>query len=271
MDLVALAKVLTWLSYPMGLATLLAVFATLMRIRRRHRLCLLSAMASVLVLFVCSNPIFATWLTRTLEARSNQLKTRDYSRHDAIIVLGGGMKLPLRPSTRPQLGAAGDRYWYAAELYLAGKADYVFLAGGNVYPQMTLDGVEMPGEAHFVANIINRWGVPESAIVLESRSRTTTENKRFISQKLIEHDIHSALLVTSAIHMPRSMMNFDDLDLELTPAPADFLAQESHGPAIFNWIPSAYALQLTTQSLHEYYGMTVLYVSRELNALMGNG
>jgi len=65
--------------------------------------------------------------------------------------------------------------------------------------------------------------------------------------------------------MPRAMRVFANLNV--TPASADVVARQSNGNSIVAWLPSAAAMQLTTQAMHEYYGMWF----DELNAFINRG
>lgn len=202
-----------------------------------------------LALILASNPMFASWLAFQLERQYPQQEISDIARHDAIIVLGGGLRLPQSPAKHTQIGHGSDRFWYATKLFRAGKANSIILTGGNVYAQSGLQS-----EAFYASQLLQEWGVPRGAILFEGESRTTQQNRQNTASFLVENNITSAILVTSAIHMPRAHREFSRLPIPITPASADVLIRHSQRPAIFNWIPSASALQLTTVALHEYYG-----------------
>lgn len=253
MDSVLIIKIISALLYPLGLAAVLILLACFLRWKKT----LLLLATSILVL--ASNPSVARWLAFQLERQYPQQHISDIATHDAIIVLGGGLRLPQAPALHTQIGSGSDRFWYAARLYRAGKAKTIILAGGNVYEQPGLKG-----EAFYASELLQEWGVPSAAILVESDSRTTEQNRRGIASYLLRQRIKSALLVTSSLHMPRAHREFSQLPIPITPASADVLIRESYAPAILKWIPSAGALQLTTISLHEYYGSWF----NELKALM---
>jgi uncharacterized SAM-binding protein YcdF (DUF218 family) len=81
-----------------------------------------------------------------------------------------------------------------------------------------------------------------------------------------ERGIRRVLLVTSAMHMPRSLRIFQRQGIEAIPAPTDFLItqQEINEPSsspqatLLNLVPDADRLQNTTRALKEYIG-TVVY------------
>ena len=249
MDSVLLTKVISALAYPLGLVFCLWVLRAILRglgVRRAATIC--GLMAGV-ILLLGSNPKAARWLTFQLEKQYPQQHLYDIAPHDAIIVLGGGLRLPQLPAMHTQLASGSDRYWYAARLYRAGKAPTIILAGGNVFAQPDLQS-----EAFYASELLQEWGVPKSAILIEANSRTTEQNRRNTALFVVRHGVKSALLVTSAIHMPRAHKTFSQLPIPITPASADVLIRHSQSPEILNWIPSAGALSLTTVALHEYYG-----------------
>ncbi len=266
MDALLITKIISALSYPAGLLLVFAVLAFVFARLARTWLAGLCRFGFVAVLVLSTNPQFATWLAGTLERQYPQLALADIKQHDAIIVLGGGLRIPLPPAKQAQITAGSDRYWYATQLYRASKAKQIVLAGGNVFEQVDARGETVPGEAFYAKKLLFDWGVPESAIVAESLSRNTEQNRNNVADLLASRGIKSVLLVTSATHMPRAMTLFAELPVELTAASADVLVLQTNSPAVFDWLPSVSAMQLTTQAIHEYYGLTVLYLSRMLKA-----
>lgn len=257
MDSVLIIKVVSALLYPLNLFFLLILVYFLLRVLRRPRTANLSLLCAFIVLILASNPMIASNLVRSLESRYPQVDTKDIAPHQAILVLGGGLRNPIPPAKHIQLTSGSDRYWYAAHLFKAGKAKQIVLAGGNVFAQ---PGIK--GEAHYASILLQQWGVPASAIHIETASRTTEQNKLNIESKLSASGINQVLLVTSGYHMPRAIRIFSDPNISFTPASADVLIRDVKSPAILRWLPSSYALGLTRLALHEYYGMWYLNIRK---------
>jgi len=55
--------------------------------------------------------------------------------------------------------------------------------------------------------------------------------------------------------MPRAKTIFNDLNIALTPASADVLVRHARRPLWKSVVPSAQAFALSTNALHEYYGI----------------
>jgi uncharacterized SAM-binding protein YcdF (DUF218 family) len=84
----------------------------------------------------------------------------------------------------------------AAALYLAGKVDGIVATGGiGVYP---------PSEAEVLRDLLTARGVPDGAVILETRSRSTMENIAFAAALLPEGS--RLVLVSDAWHLPRARL-----------------------------------------------------------------
>ncbi|HEY9844619.1 MAG TPA: YdcF family protein, partial [Candidatus Caenarcaniphilales bacterium] len=157
----------------------------------------------------------------------------------------------------------GDRALYGAKLYREGKAPRVILSGGRI--QWRSGGG--PPEATDMAQIIQTMGVPAAAIVQEPYSRNTHENAVNVRRILDAQGIpHRVLLVTSALHMPRSLLIFKRQGIDAIAAPTDFLitdydlAPNSLQGALLDSLPDADELQRSTRALKEYVGLAVYWL-----------
>ncbi|MDG4550522.1 MAG: YdcF family protein [Candidatus Contendobacter sp.] len=247
-----LTKVLSQLAYPLSTALLLAVGAgvLLWRGRRRSGGWLLALALGWLWLW--STPAFSDWVRATLEQRHPPVLLAQLPAADAIVVLGGVTEAaapPLRPD--PNLSAAIDRIWYAARLYRAGKAPSVLVSGGNL---PWSDGAP---ESSVMAELLEEWGVPAAAIVQESASRTTRENRDRSLPILRARGVRRILLVTSALHMPRALALFQATELEVMPAPTDFETRFPGNAHPLRWLPDAQALADGSRAFKEYLGRWV--------------
>lgn len=259
MDQIILTKLISALVYPLGLVVILGLLGVVFGAFGWRKLARTFKFSSVLILLLASNPMIARSLVASLEQQYPQQPVEAMEKHDAILVLGGGLRIPLPPAQQVQIGSGSDRYWHAVQLFRAGLAEKIIISGGNVFNQ-----VGYQGEAYYAADLLQQWGVPGSAIVIETTSRNTRQNFRNTANYLHEREINSVLLVTSAVHMPRAYQLFRLLPGKVTPAAADVLVREYYKPAIFDWIPSASALSLSSVAAHEYYGIW----SADLKALI---
>lgn len=252
---VILSKILPPLFYPLGLACLILIFALIFF--RSPRLARSATLIALLLLWLGGNRLFSYQLARSLEWQ--YLPQASYPPADAIVVLGGGTLSANYPRIMPEVNGAGDRLFYAAKLYQQGSAPLILLSGGTIN-WYTPD----EGPARDMAELMTMLGVPQSSLLLEGKSRNTFENAQMSREILQPMGINRILLVTSALHMPRSVKVFQSQGFEVIPAPTDYTVTQSgwqtmtqiNPMSIFlNLIPSAENLALTTRSLKEYIGM----------------
>lgn len=249
----ALSKILPLLVYPIGFACLALSIGFILAWRRSRWTPLPIALALV-VLLLASNANVSDALMRSLEWQ--YLPPEPVPEADAIVLLGGATERALPPRPGVDLNEEGDRVLYAAELYLAGKAPVLLVSGGH------WDYLP-PSEAEDIMKILIKLGVPLEAIVLEPRSVNTYENALFSKEILNRLGSKRVLLVTSAVHMPRSMAIFRKQGIEAIAAPTDYqisMAIEGPKPSyihVTRWLPDAQSLARTSRALKEYIGFVI--------------
>jgi uncharacterized SAM-binding protein YcdF (DUF218 family) len=112
-------------------------------------------------------------------------------------------------------------------------------------------------EAELIKELLVEWNVPSDAIEIETASRNTYENAREIEHMWKARGFKSALLVTSAIHMPRAIAVFRRAGLPVIASTADVLVADGDPRDLFAWLPDASALAGTTNALKEWMGILV--------------
>jgi uncharacterized SAM-binding protein YcdF (DUF218 family) len=125
---------------------------------------------------------------------------------DAALVLGAAV-LWDRPSP-----VFAERLRHAGELYRQGKVGKIVLTGG-LSPEDKLTEAEA-GRRWLLAE-----GVPDGALILEDRSRTTLENLLFSQPILAENGIDTVLIVSDPLHMRRAIEIAERLGIDAAPAP----------------------------------------------------
>src|SRR5262245_41255118 len=194
------SKLLPVLVAPLGLTLALVVAGGLCALLRRWRLALSSVGAAVTILWVCATPVFANWVFASLERQYPARAIAETPEADVVIVLGGAIGQPFLPRVAADLSDAADRVLHAARLYRAGKAKRILVSAGNL-PWMP---AARP-EAELIKELLVEWGVAGEAIELATASRNTCENAIEVERMQKASGFKSALLVTSASHMPRAM------------------------------------------------------------------
>lgn len=252
-----LSKLLPLFLYPLGLACILMVVALVMWWRRSRWVPFPISLA-LMVLLLASNNWAAHRLVQSLEWQHLPPKTLPTA--DAIVILGGATKSAFPPRPGVDLSEAGDRVLYGAQLYREGKAPIVISSGGRI--GWRGGG---PSESADMAQILKTVGVPSSAILQDPTSLNTHENAVNVKKIMQERGIRRILLVTSAMHMPRSLRIFQRQGIDAIPAPTDFLVSEqeieepnsSPQAIILSLMPDTERIDRTTRALKEYIGMAV--------------
>lgn len=211
-----------------------------------------------MVLLLASNNWVAHGLVQSLEWQ--HLPPKILPTADAIVILGGATKSAFPPRPGVDLSEAGDRVLYGGQLYREGKAPIVISSGGRV--AWRGGG---PAESADMAEILKTVGVPSSAILQDPASLNTYQNAVNVKKIMQERGIRRILLVTSAMHMPRSLRIFQRQGIDAIPAPTDFLVsqQEIEEPnsspqaIILSLMPDTERIDRTTRALKEYIGMAV--------------
>jgi uncharacterized SAM-binding protein YcdF (DUF218 family) len=102
------------------------------------------------------------------------------------------------------------------------------------------------------------WGVPKNDVLGEDKSRDTFESAVEVQKLLRQKGWKRYLLVTSASHMPRSMLVFSVRAPEPIAAPGDYsLGEFNVNPLAF--VPSVGAARKCYFTLHEYIGLANYY------------
>ncbi|HIK30550.1 MAG TPA: YdcF family protein [Oscillatoriales cyanobacterium M59_W2019_021] len=250
-----LSKFLPLFVYPLGLTCLLTI-AALVLMWKRPRWAAIALSVALTVLVLAGNGWVSSALARSLERQ--HLPAAEVPTAQAIVILGGATRSPEPPRPWVEVNEAGDRLLYGAKLYREGKAPVVILSGGRIDWQGP-----GPSESEDMAVLLEPMGVPASAILQDPTSLNTRENAVNVKRILEEKGIRQILLVTSAMHMPRSVLIFQRLGIDPIPAPTDFLTDDlgeivtGWQDVVLNLVPDADSLYLSTRAMKEYIGIII--------------
>lgn len=250
----ALKPLLTSLVMPLASLVLLALAGLVLASQRRHQrkglmlgilasssLWLLSCQAVAVLLAAHALPQYPPVTPAQIKAGQIQ----------AIIVLGGGIypQAPEYGQAQPAAATAARlRYgiWLARQTGLP-----VAFTGGSGWAA-TAD--QKSSEAEVAGRVAQQdYGV--TLRWLESKSRDTFENASMLTPMLKRDGVKRIALVTDAVHMPRSVLEFERQGLAITPAPTGFVLPTRSG--LLLWLPSIEGITASTRVLHELLGLAV--------------
>ncbi len=154
---------------------------------------------------------------------------------DAILVLAAGINdddsLPPTTARRVEAGVRA---------YLADKAPRLLFSGGRSFPDRTPTATLMAARAV-------ELGVPQTAVLIEDRSRSTLQNGLFSRDILQREGLDDVILVTESYHMGRALIS-------LSWAGVDVVGQLSAG-SVFADGPEAGAQLFAREVLATIFNM----------------
>ncbi len=164
---------------------------------------------------------------------------------DVIVLLGGGAisQVPDVDGVGALCASPANRLLTAVRLQKILNVP-ILISGGQTYS-------DSGAEAEISERVLKSLGVPDDKILTETKSVNTTQNARYSAKILRDNGFKNPLLVTSAFHMNRAMINFEQCGFKTTAYPTDFTV--AHNPT-FHYTklrPRAEALLLNVTVMQE--------------------
>lgn len=236
-----------FLPVPLGLLiSFLGLFLLLFTSRQRAGKILASV--GICFLALLSLKPISNSLLAPLENQYNPNATVEYQHPYSVkyvVVLAGGLTSSTSDSITSLLNDASlARLIEGIRIYRENPGSKLILSGGS--------GEVHSPEAKVMADVAKAIGVDKEDIMIESDSKDTKDQVRFIKSMVGDSPF---LLVTSASHMPRSMAMFKKLGMNPAPAPAKYLVTKKKGLSIYTFCPSATSLRKSEIAFHEYIGI----------------
>jgi uncharacterized SAM-binding protein YcdF (DUF218 family) len=172
-----------------------------------------------------------------------------------VIVLIGGGSLTVQ-GREEKLGVltvdCAARVLETARLYKALDAPWVISSGGAT------PGLDLLPESEIMRDALVGLGVPDSKILLESRSLNTHEQALFVAPMLRTLGVDRFVLVTADTHMRRALRTFRTQGLQ--PIPAISRDPFETVPLWRSLVPSGDGLMVTGLVVHDYLALVYYYI-----------
>ncbi|MBI1867611.1 MAG: YdcF family protein [Methylocystis sp.] len=181
---------------------------------------------------------------------------------DGIVVLGGSIDEDLSMLRgRTTFNDAAERLTAAVALARRFPVARLVFTGGAA----KLGGSSF-SEAEAAGRFWRDMGIGRERIICEARSRNTWENALFTRDLVKPQPGERWLLVTSAMHMPRSIGIFRQVGFPVIAYPVDYHT----GGRWFEWsLPrkAPDALKIVDLAAHEWFGLLAYRLTGKTNAL----
>jgi len=246
-----IGKILYFFLSPFVWVFILVILTALAKTENKRKK--LAGIALAILLFF-SNP----WLINNLQYpfHAPPMPMAASERYDVGIVLGG-MTSYDRVNKQGHFNMSSDRFIQTALMYKKGHIKKIIASGG----QNGMFSEDNFMEADFIAKNLIDLGIPAEDIWIENQSKNTIENALF-SKKIIDSNgglKTKAVLITSAFHIPRATLSFEQAGIAVRPYPCAFSMLPS--ATSFNaasMIPASWAMESWGSFFRELIGMTYL-------------
>jgi uncharacterized SAM-binding protein YcdF (DUF218 family) len=255
------SKVFGFFTLPSNAIAVLCVLGALLLLLRRQRAGTLVLTFGILVLLVVGYSPIGNVLMLSLTERFPAWQS-DGSDPDGIVVLGGAIDADSSAARHSlEMNTAGERVIAMLDLARRFPNARILYSGGP----SSLFETSLP-EAPTAGELLKRFGVAPERILLENDSRTTDENAVFSKRLAQPKPGERWLLVTSAVHMPRSIGTFRAAGFDVEAYPVDWRTR--------GWVDSSETfdtlsggLSRADSAMHEWVGLLTYWLSGRSSAL----
>ncbi len=239
-------KIVSYFVEPFGMVLLLLLLGLYFLFFKRDKFAKIFLSLGFITMFVYSYQPFSNFLILNLE---NKYPKYDYKEKIKYIhVLGSGHNDDLSQPLSSRLGSASiKRSSEGMIIHLNTKGSKIIFTG--------YEGEENSiTTAKVNADYAMSLGIKEENLVVNGKPKDTMEEALFV-QTIVGNE--SFVLVTSATHMPRSMMLFESLGLHPIAAPTNFYKDEKSD---YMSLPTLGNFKKSQIAVHEYLGILWSYL-----------
>ena len=239
-------KVISALLLPLPMACLLLIFSLFCLSRKRLKAAMITVSLTLGLLFFSAITPISNEANLVL-AKKYALLLQAPRNIDTIVVLGGGTNSSKAHGNNGLNAASMQRLIEGVRLakqIITHKQPLQLILSG---------GYSKPSSATLMQQAAIMLGIPKKFTFIENQSKDTYDEA--IEIRRIIHS-RPFILVTSAVHMPRSMALFRKQGLHPIAAPTAVTYNTERKPKILNYIPTASNMAQLNSAWHEYLGLT---------------
>ena len=184
---------------------------------------------------------------KIVEGEYKYQKLENLEKVDAIVILGGMLKIYEFENNYTVEWEDPDRFFKGIELYNSFKSDKIIFTGGKSPFNLT-----QVSEGSVLKNYAVKYGVLEEDIIVTKEVLNTYDESLAVSEVLGENK--TVILVTSAFHMKRAKLLFEQQGVKIIPYKVDFKSSINSRLYFIDFIPNSLALKKTEIALREILG-----------------
>ncbi len=231
-------KTITFFVEPLGLVLFLLAVGLYFIYAKKYILAKVFTSLSFMALFLFSYPPFSNYLVKNLE---NRYEKYSYDHNITYIhVLGSGHTTDKTQPISSKLSDPSTKRVLEGIIIHKNTPDSKLIFTGY-------GGSTDVATAQMNANLALALGVKKEDLIIGPLPKDTHEEAEF-SKTVVGNE--KFILVTSATHMPRSVILFESMGLNPVPAPTYFKKSD-----ILTHIPDTNSLDNSKMAIHEYLGI----------------
>ena len=232
----------SWL-LPPGLIILFFLVSFLLFLQTKRKLWFV---LPVLLMYLLSVSAVSDHLIRPLETMYPQAPIKDLQQAQAIVILGGGAHYFVPDFNGKGQVAPDSVNRYVMGLRLQRVLHLPVIISGSL------------GEALYGTRLLKSCGLEDKFILKETKSRNTANNAKYTKEFCVMKGYQKLILVTSAHHLPRSVLLFQREGVDVIPYPADYRTHANTYYLLSDFTPSYDSMSNSALALKEYLGIVAV-------------
>ena len=209
----------------------------------------------LLVFYLVSTPLGSDILIAGLAHGLTSVERPEEAKGaEALVVLGGGVQtVSARGQVLAQLQSTPSlRILEAVRLYKL-LAPRVVIVSGGIADKRT----ELRPEAEQMANALAAAGIPADRIFIDTEATTTHDHPRTVGPMLAAHHVRQFVVITSPMHMRRSLGVFRAQGFDPVGAASALQSEQLISRPLL--LPNDDSMMLSNQALYEYAALVMYW------------
>jgi|GEM_PF-2237723 len=240
-----LTEILSFFLSPLALFFELIISAGILICFKKKKIGTTVLVFALIFLYFFSSGFGQNFLAKPLENSITPVNPLDYPNVKTVFVMGNGTAFPSnRPANAKLTATAIMRLVEGVRIFNLVQADNIFFTGKNFEDTLSI--------AELMKQCAVNLGIDEAKIITIDNSRNTRDEARYCAEYMKGDTM---FLVSSAAHLKRAKINFEEAGVFVIPMPTDHQVNAINKKLIKYYLPNPYSLVNSDKSFHEYRGL----------------